>query len=265
MSFYKSISKSMPDLKLKLFQARIDQEPEFYVKKTFSTALFLSVSLVIIAFSIMKSPGVLIIFPVLFFFSFFYFLRFVDVKIQKMSRNIGQEIIFAGRFLIIELQSGVPLYNAFVNMSKNYEVVGGFFAEIVEQVNLGTTMEDALNDSINKSPSPELRKILWQILNTMKTGANVAESLNAVIDQIVRQQQIDVKEYGRKLNPMAMFYMMMAVIVPSLGTMMIIVLATFMGFTVPLSILLIISAGIGFVQFMFYAVIKSQRPPMELD
>ncbi len=265
MSFYKTISKSMPDLKLKLAQARIDQDPEFYVKKTFSTAMFLSFSLMIIAFSIMKNPVVFFLAPFVFFFSFFYFLRFVDVKIQKMSRSIGQEIIFAGRFLIIELQSGVPLYNAFVNMSRNYEVVGGFFAEIVEQMNLGTTMEDALNDSIVKSPSPELRKILWQVLNAMKTGANVADSLNSVIDQIVRQQQIDVKEYGRKLNPMAMFYMMMAVIVPSLGTMMIIVLATFMGFAIPLSIMLIISSVIGFVQFMFYAVIKSQRPPMELD
>jgi archaeal flagellar protein FlaJ len=264
MSFFKTVARSMPELKLKLLQARVDQDPEAYLKRTFKTALFLSVSLVIIAFAIMKSPIVIVAFPILFLFSFFYFLRFVDVKMQKMSRSIGQEIIFAGRFMIIELESGVTLYDTFLNLTKNYEVLGSFCAEVVEQINLGTTMEDALNDAINRSPSPELRKILWQILNSMKTGADVADSLNAVIDQIVRQQQIDVKEYGRKLNPMAMFYMMMAVIVPSLGTMMLIVLATFMGFSMPLSILLIISGFIGFVQFMFYAMIKSQRPPMEL-
>lgn len=264
MSFFKIFARHMPELKLKLAQARIDEEPEHYIKKTFSTALFLTISLLIISFAFIKHPGVLAFFPLLFAFSFFYFVRYVDVKIQKMKVKINQEIIFAGRFLIIELQSGVPLYNAFINLSKNYEVIGPFFNEIVEQVNLGTTMEEALNESTLITPSPELRKLMWQVLNSMRTGSDIADSLNAVIDQIVRQQQIAVKEYGRKLNPMAMFYMMIAVIVPSLGTTVLIVLATFIGFSMPLSILLIIAGLVGFIQFMFFAVIKSARPPMEI-
>ena len=125
-------------------------------------------------------------------------------------------------------------------------------------------MEEALNESTLITPSPELRKLMWQVLNSMRTGSDIADSLNAVIDQIVRQQQISVKEYGRKLNPMAMFYMMIAVIVPSLGTTVLIVLATFIGFSMPLSILLIIAGLVGFIQFMFFAVIKSARPPMEI-
>ena len=254
----------MPDLKLKLSQARVSEEPEHYVKKTFSTAIFLTFGLLIIAFSFIKKPAILLFAPFIFFFAFFYFMRHVDIKIDKMKRQINQEIVFAGRFLIIELESGVPLYNAFVNLGRNYEVIGPFFNEIVEQVNLGTTMEEALNESITSTPSPELRKLMWQVLNSMRTGANVADSLNAVIDQIVRQQQIAVKEYGRKLNPIAMFYMMMAVIVPSLGTTVLIVLATFLGFAMPLPFLLVIALIVGFIQFMFFAMIKSARPPMEL-
>ncbi|MFH0870549.1 MAG: type II secretion system F family protein [archaeon] len=264
MNFFKVIAKQMPGLKLKLAQARINQEPEQYVQRTFQTALFISFSLMIVTFMFIKQPFVLLFFPFLMLFSFFYFIRLADVKVEKMNRSIGQEIIFAGRFLIIELQSGVPIFNAFANVSRNYEVVGPFFDEIVEKINLGTAMEDAINEAINTTPSPDLRKILWQILNSMKTGADVADSLNAVIDQIVRQQQIAVKEYGRKLNPMAMFYMMIAVIVPSLGTTMMIVLATFLGFNVSLPLLLILAGFVGFMQFMFFAVIKSQRPPMEL-
>jgi pilus assembly protein TadC len=258
------ISRSIPDLRVKLTQARIYEDPEYYVKKTANTAIFASLAICFILFGFLKSIKVLLFAPVVFVISFFYFIRYADVKIQKMNRGIAQEIIFAGRFLIIELESGVPIYNAFINLSKNYEVVGPFFAEIVEKVNLGTTMEDALNEAISSTPSPELRKILWQVLNSMKTGADVADSLNSVIDQIVRQQQIDVKEYGRKLNPMAMFYMMAAVIVPSLGTTMIIVLSTFLGFSLPLPFLLVFAVIIGLIQFMFFAVIKSSRPPMEL-
>jgi flagellar protein FlaJ len=263
-SIFKMLARNIPELKLKLARARINEEPEHYVKKTFSTAIFLTFGLMIIAFSFFKKPAILLFAPPIFLFSFFYFIRFVDVKIEKMKRHINQELVFAGRFLIIELQSGVPLYNAFVNLGKNYEVIGPFFNEVVEKINLGTTMEEALNEAITLTPSPELRKLTWQVLNSMRTGADVADSLNAVIDQIVRQQQIAVKEYGRKLNPLAMFYMMIAVIVPSLGTTVLIVLATFIGFALPLPFLLIIAGLVGFVQLMFLAVIKSARPPMEL-
>lgn len=263
-SIFKMLARSIPELKLKLVRARMNEEPEHYVKKTFSTAIFLTIGLMIIAFSFFKKPAILLFAPPIFLFSFFYFIRFVDVKIEKMKRHINQELVFAGRFLIIELQSGVPLYNAFVNLGKNYEVIGPFFNEVVEKINLGTTMEEALNEAITLTPSPELRKLMWQVLNSMRTGADVAESLNAVIDQIVRQQQIAVKEYGRKLNPLAMFYMMIAVIVPSLGTTVLIVLATFIGFALPLPFLLIIAGLVGFVQLMFLAIIKSARPPMEI-
>lgn len=264
MGFFKILARKVPDLKLKLSQARLYQDPEQYIKKTFNTALFLSFGVLIIAFTFIKKPGIFLFFPIIFVFSFFYFLKYVDVKIEKMKRSINQEVVFAGRFLIIELESGVPLYNAFINLSKNYEVIGPFFDEIVEKVNLGTTMEEALNESITTTPSPELRKLMWQVLNSMRTGADVADSLNVVIDQIVRQQQIAVKEYGRKLNPLAMFYMMIAVIVPSLGTTMLIVMATFLGFTMPLASLLVIAGLVGFIQFMFFAIIKSARPPMEI-
>ena len=165
MGFFKILARKMPDLKLKLAQARLHQDPEYYVKKTFNTALFLSFALLIIAFTFIKKPGIFLFFPIIFVFAFFYFLKYVDVKIEKMKRNINQEVIFAGRFLIIELDSGVPFYNAFINLSKNYEVVGPFFDEIVEKVNLGTTMEEALNEAISTTPSPELRKLMWQVLN----------------------------------------------------------------------------------------------------
>lgn len=264
MSFFKIIARKFPDLKLRLIQARLYEEPEHYIKKTFSTTLFLSVGLMIIGFSFIKTPVIFLAFPIIFVFSFFYFLRHVDIRIDKIRRDINQEIVFAGRFLIIELESGVPLYNAFINLSKNYETIGPFFYEIVEKVNLGTTMQEALNEAIASTPSPELRKLMWQVLNSMSTGADVAGSLNAAIDQIVREQQIAVKEYGRKLNPLAMFYMMIAVIVPSLGTTMLIVLSTFIGFTIPMAGLLIIAGMVGFMQFMFFAIIKSARPPMDL-
>ena len=125
-------------------------------------------------------------------------------------------------------------------------------------------MEEAINEAVQLAPSNDLRRIYWQILNSLKTGSEVSSALGSVIDMIVREQEIAVKEYGRKLNPMAMFYMMIAIIVPSLGTIMLLVLATFIGITMDLLLFgLIVSASI-IVQIFFLVTIKSQRPPVEL-
>ena len=129
---------------------------------------------------------------------------------------------------------------------------------------LGTALEDAINDVLLNSPSPTLRRILWQLLNSMKTGSDVAPALSSVIEQIVKEQDIAVKEYGKKLNPLAMFYMMIAVIAPSLGIVMLVVLATFVGFSLSLTVLLAIAGLIGFVQLMFMTIMKSSRPPISM-
>jgi pilus assembly protein TadC len=261
---YKKIAKRIPDLELKLRQARMPETEEEYIKRIFFTSFYLSLGLLFVGFFFVQSIVVFLALPIVFPFIFIYFLNYVDFKIQKVTNGINQEIVFAGRFLIIELESGVPMYKTFKNLAKNYDIIGRYFAEIIEKVDLGTTMEDAINEAIILTPSPNFRKMLWQILNSMKTGSDVTNSLNVVIEQIVREQQIDVKEYGRKLNPLAMFYMMIAIIIPSLGTTMLVVLATFIGFQLSLTILFIITGMIAFVQFMFLSMIKSMRPPMDL-
>lgn len=261
---YRRIAKRIPDLGLKLKQARMSETQDAYIKRIFYTAMYLAAGITIVAFLFVKNPLIIIIFPVFTPFFFVYFLKYVDMKIGKINKGINQEIIFAGRFLIIELESGVPMYTTFSNLAKNYEVIGAFFQEVVDKVDFGTSMDDALNEAILLSPSPNLRKVLWQVLNSLKTGSDVTNSLNVVIEQIVREQQIEVKEYGRKLNPMAMMYMMMAIIVPSLGTTMLVVIATFMGFNISLLFLLVLAGLIGFMQFMFLSMIKTLRPPMDL-
>lgn len=265
MPFLQRLSRAFPQLIVKLRQADISDAPEEFLKKTMLTALYGSLGIVIFLWLVLSKMGnftnLLILLPVpLFALLLFYFLRVPDVKVMKKQREINSEIIFAGRFLIIELESGVPLYNAFKNLARNYEIIGKYFNDITTKIDLGTQMEDALNEAIEFTPSPNLRKILWQIVNSQKTGADVSTALKSVVNQITQEQLIEVKEYGRKLNPLAMFYMIIAVILPSIGITMFIVLSTFLNFQLKLEVLLFISFFLGFVQFMFLAMIKSSRP-----
>lgn len=255
----KWLAQRMPDLERKLRMARMPDKPEYYVKKTLMTAIMLTFALMFIIFGFIQTPYVLlalVLFPVFFA----YFLHFADVKIIQLARQVDQELTYAGRFIVIEMEAGVPLHTTFKNVSANYEFVGRYFQEVVDKVELGTSTEQAINDVIEYVPSDSLRKMFWQIQNSLRTGSEIADSLKVAIDQIIREQRIEVVEYGRKLNPLAMFYMMVAVIFPSLGATMLIVMATFIGFNLSLPILLIAAASIVFIQFMFLAAIRSQRP-----
>lgn len=265
---FQRIAKSSAGLKLKLKQAGMDDKPEDFIKKTFISAFYMTTGLVVFLFLVLAKFNVLrgflfLIVPVVFIVMLFYMMRLPDVRITKKEKEISKEIVFAGRFLIIELESGVPLYNAMLNISKNYDVIGRYFKEITDKVDFGTSMEDALNEAVEFIPSNDFRKILWQIINSIRTGSNVAKSLYSAMEQITKDQITEVNKYGKKLNPLAMFYMIVAVILPSLGMTMLIILSSFIQFELSLSILLALAGFLGFVQFMFISVVKFSRPAIE--
>lgn len=265
---FQKIARAHPGLKHKLKQAGMQYKPDEFVKRTFlsvfyaTTGIVISVFLILAKYNVLK--GILFIFPpIIFLVLFFYLIKLPDVKISRKEKEISKEIVFAGRYLIIEIESGVPLYNAMVNVSKNYEILGEYFKEITNKVDLGTSIEDALNEAVEFIPSKDFRRILWQIINSLRTGSDISRSLSAVLEQIVREQAIEVNEYGKKLNPLAMFYMIIAVILPSLGVTVMIILSSFVQFELNLTTLLIIAFFLAFVQFMFLSIIKFSRPAIE--
>lgn len=265
---FQRISKLFPSLKSKLKQAGINDKPEDFIRRTFLSAFYMTTGLVVFLFLVLAklnafSKALLLTVPFTFIVMFFYMIRLPDIKISKKGREISKEIVFAGRFIVIELESGVPLYNAMVNVSKNYAVIGKYFKEITDKIDLGTSMEDALNEAAELVPSDEFRKILWQIINSIRTGSNVAKSLYSVVEQITKDQITEVNKYGKKLNPIAMFYMIVAVILPSLGMTMMIILSSFIQFELSLTVLVSFACFLGFVQFMFISIVRFSRPTIE--
>lgn len=275
MQLYDIISRRLYGLEHKLLQAGMHEKKADFVKKVVTLALYLALGMTIFLFFLFAKtklgadkatfiPFLIIAFFTMLVLGFTYFLHLPDVITAKRSKELSREIVYVGRFLIIELGSGVPVYKAMRNVTKNFDVAGKYFKHITDQVDLGSTLEEAIVRVIEISPSNDLNRILWQILNSSKTGSDIKSSLAAVLEQIIREQQIQVKDYGRKLNPLAMFYMMIAVIVPSLGTTMLTVLASFLGIELSLGILLLIAAVFGILQFMFIAIIRSSRPAVDM-
>lgn len=267
-TLFQRLAKLFPMLKQKLKQAGMDSKPEDFVKKTFLSAFYMATLLVVLLFMLLAKlnvfKGVLfLLVPLIFFVMFFYMIKLPDLIISRKEKEVSKEIVFAGRFIIIELESGVPLYNAMLNVSKNYEVIGKYFKEITDKVDLGTSMEDALNEAVEFVPSNDFRKILWQIINSMRTGSNISKSLYSVMEQITKDQVTEVNKYGKKLNPLAMFYMIIAVILPSLGITMLIIMSSFIKFQLSLTVLILLACLLGFMQFMFISMVKFSRPAIE--
>ncbi|RME54054.1 hypothetical protein D6783_00015, partial [Candidatus Woesearchaeota archaeon] len=78
---FKRIARSIPGLSIKLQQAKIEDTPEEYVKKTFMTAVFLALALCFIAFGLVSQAAtnpfvVFLFFPIFFLMGFFYFIKY---------------------------------------------------------------------------------------------------------------------------------------------------------------------------------------------
>src|SRR3989344_4227179 len=124
--FFQRISKSFPGLKIKLRQARMPDKPDEFIKKSIISGFYMSFGIIFALFLIVSRiefPKIFVIalFPFVFVLMSLYLLRLPDFRISKQEKEISKEIVFAGRFIIIELESGVPLYNTMINISKNFE------------------------------------------------------------------------------------------------------------------------------------------------
>ena len=98
----------------------------------------------------------------------------------------------------------------------------------------------------------------------MKAGSNLSIVINETINSLIEEQNIQIQRYGSQLNPLAMFYMLIAVIVPSLGVTFITVLGTIIALDKATIKLLFwgIFIVVIFFQIMFLGAIKSRRPNM---
>ncbi len=191
------------------------------------------------------------------FFTIIYYPRVVALK---RMRQLNNNLIPALRQLLIEIQSGVPLFNAMASVSNDYGEVSKEFKKMVDAINSGVRDLDALADASTANPSFEFRKALWQISNALKVGSDVSHVLEALIKELTKERIQQIKRYGSELSPWTMAYMMLAVIVPSLGVTMLIVLLTFLNISLPSLILPVIIVLLAGFQVFFINFVLSRRP-----
>ncbi len=269
IGFISRLVAFFPALKTELRIAHLPYTPLEYINKILkAAALYAFLFTVLFFFMLQKlklSLFLLVpIYMVLFLLLFEYSLLIVKAKIRKREREINKEVLFVGRYLLVKLYSGRPLLNALIETTNSSGITSKYIKEIVDDINTGSTIENALNNAMVYSPSDKLRRILFHVNNALQLGIDVTRPLEAVLQELTRDEAIEIKKYSKKLNTLVIFYMLIAVIMPSLGVALFIVISSFLNLTIGLGELLVFIFFIVVVQFVFITFFKSIRPMVNL-
>ncbi len=259
-----------PDIDRKLSQARMDADPVQHLAESvfrgISTGTMIGGGL--IYFGWMTSDAfmyqmALILAPVAGMFGFFTYAKLPDIRARKRVRNLEKELPYALRHVLIEVKAGISVYQALVSVSEGYGEASDEFKRIVKDMNSGMSEIEALEAAVVRNPSMQFRRALWQIINALKSGSDVAKTLESLVDAIVEKQILSVQRYGKELNPYTLMYMMVAIILPSLGVTFMIVLSTFTGTSITQGMFYMILIGLIIFQALFINMIKSKRPKVK--
>ena len=193
---------------------------------------------------------------------FFYFGSYPKLYVARRVKAIEQHLPHALRHLLIQVRSGMPLYSSVVSVSRrDYGQLSNEFRAVVKEIDTGRSEIDALDAMARRNPSLHLRRIMWQITNSMRTGADIGATLKEIVDTMMTEQKVEIKNYGATLNPLALFYMMTVVIFPTLGIVFLLVMSSFVGLAMDLRLILGgILAFIFIFQIMFIGIVKTKRP-----
>ena len=228
-NFYQSIAVRFPKLKKMLAQAQMNYTPAGYVQDALVKSVIITVVLLFLTFVLLMGnlsqvAITAVLTPFFYIGSFLYMMGLPKVKASMRAKKIEQELVFAGRHMLIELKSACPLFDAMLGISPRLRRGFEEFNRVVEKVTLGRALGRGAPRRGGDQPIPVLQQIVLQMANSLSSGSDVATALEASLDQISKEQAIELKAYGQKLNPIVMFFMIFGIIMPSLGVAFLIIL-----------------------------------------
>ncbi|MEM4244845.1 MAG: type II secretion system F family protein [Candidatus Nanoarchaeia archaeon] len=271
-----AVKPVFPLLDLNLKQSGMDVDAKEYIALCISSTLFFFVILGFILTFVFSTPTVISLigfeaplgvgFIVSAVFSLFVFaqqIMYPRIYSNRKIRGLEKNLLPALQNILIQLNSGVPLFNILVNISKgDYGDLSKEFSKAVKQINTGRPQVEALEELASENPSPLFRRAVWQIVNSMKAGSDLATVINDIINDLSEEQLVQIQNYGSQLNPLAMFYMLVAVIAPSLSITFIIIISSFIALSENATKMALwgLLVFIIFLQIIFLGMIKSRRP-----
>lgn len=261
--------KLTPGFEVTLLRADIELDEREYITISFFSALFwtfmITMSLVLLNF--FKSLPISFFFvgpPLGFFVIFSYINSYPKLIITRKIKDIEKNLLFALRSMEIQVSSGINLFDSIASVSKgNFGLISEEFKTAVKKITTGKPEMEALEELILRNPSLYFRRIIWQITNSLRSGTDLSSTLKVIVGDLSYEKLVSIRKYGSQLNPMAMMYMMVAVIFPTLGVSLLMILSSFSSMQLSEVVFWMILGTTAFLQFIFIGMIKSKRPVVD--
>jgi len=192
-------------------------------------------------------------------------LAYPRVFVSKKEKDIEKNLIFVLEDVLIQLNSGIPLFDILTNISNsNYGELSVEFKKAIKRIGSGKPEAEVLAELSANSHSVFFKRTLWQISNALNAGSDMSAIIRENISTLNEEQMIQIQNYGNKLNPLIMMYMLISVIVPALSVSFMTVIASMIGLEENLTMGLFFGlfTMVFFFQIMFLGMIKSKRPSL---
>ncbi len=189
-----------------------------------------------------------------------YFINYPKLQATRRRSKLDETVVFAIREIMIKVGSGVPIFNALLDVSNSdYGLVSEEFKIAVEEIQSGIPQEVALQNLSKRVPSQSLRRAVDILVNAIKSGSDVHGTLILINDMLIKKQQSDMKTYAAELTPMSMAYMLVSVVLPSLGMSVFLILGSIGHFNT-IYILYIVPPFLLVFQIFFMGMVSNRRP-----
>jgi len=186
------------------------------------------------------------------------------IQAKSKAKEIDKTLLYAMKDLLLQVNAGGTLYSAMVSIAESgYGEVSNVFDKAVRDINVGRPMKDVLEELINTTDSEYLRRSLWQMIASLRAGADLRRTLGGVIEELNDEQKSQIMSYSRELNLWSLFYMMFAVAIPTIGSTMLVILSTFAGFGVTRGTFIFFIIVCFFVQVALIMFVKTRRPVVQ--
>lgn len=136
--------------------------------------------------------------------SFIYFISaeyfFFDIRLKKRGKLLEREAVFYFQILSLTLESGSNLKGAIELTSSNVEsTLSREFKRVIDDIELGKSLTEALNDLKLRIPSDAVNNIIINLLESNIYGNNMIDSLNSQLDYLNDKILLETKA---KINKM---------------------------------------------------------------
>jgi archaeal flagellar protein FlaJ len=229
--------------------------------------IFVIISTIFVFLKIASSPFLASLILAFSFATFITFSRFVYPKVfdSRRQKDIENNLISALQDMHVQLSSGIPLFSILVNISSSdYGELSEEFKKIVRRINAGYGQIEVLEEIGEENTSLFFRRALWQISNGMRAGGDISIVIEESIKSLSEDQLVQIQNYGNKLNPTIMFYMLISVIIPALSITFLTVISSMVDLSRTIATIMFIGlfVFVMVIQVIFLGVIKSIRPSL---